>query len=293
MQEAAGGEEDDVIINLHRTNTNNVGDLKCSPVGYFDFLRDAQQLDILAFKQSETPSAEARREWLATVSEAEMIIVGGGGLLGIDFFEPGLAKLFEIRKPSGKVVLWGAGHNAWVIGDWRKLKFGLNLASMEFDLLGVRDFNQGLRWVPCVSCMSPLFDTYASNAVTREVGLYVHKGTMQNRGFQSRLPGNIEILANDAEFEEALEFISKCDLVLTDSYHGAYWATLLGKRVVAFPSSSKFYDLKHAIPLCAPEDWQRFALLARNYPEALAECREANLRFALDVLALAEEADAM
>jgi hypothetical protein len=268
-----------MIVNLHRVNTTNVGDIVCTPVRYFDFLSDVPELDALGYLASEEPDSRKRQDWMARVSAADVIIVGGGGLLGIDFFEPALRNLFEIKKQDAKTVLWGAGHNSWQIGDWRNLKFKINLEQYPFDLVGIRDFNQGLEWVACASCMSPVFDKPRPTSVRREIGLYVHGGTLRNESFKKRLPENIDILSNDASLEEVIEYLASCSIVLTDSYHGMYWATLLGKKVIAFPSSSKFYDSKHPVPLCAPEDWQHFTKLAHAYPEALEECRESNFRF--------------
>jgi hypothetical protein len=269
-----------MIINLHRLNTNNIGDLACTPVHYFDELTAIPEFDSLGYLQSETPDQQVRSDWVAKVSSADVIIVGGGGLLGIDFFAPALKKMFSEKKSSAKTVLWGAGHNSWQIGDWRNLKYKVDLSQLPFDSVGIRDFNQGFEWVPCVSCLSPLFDQAASAQITREIGLYVHEGTLKNESFKKRLPANMEVLSNDASLEKVIRYLSSCSVVLTDSYHGMYWSNLLGKKVVAFPSSSKFYDSKHPVPLCAPEDWQHHAQLARAYPEALEECRLANRRFA-------------
>ena len=40
-------------------------------------------------------------------------------------------------------------------------------------------------------------------------------------------------MANDntTTFEKAIEFIGSGDVVVTNSYHGAYWGLLLGKKV--------------------------------------------------------------
>jgi hypothetical protein len=71
---------------------------------------------------------------------------------------------------------------------------------------------------------------------------------------------------------------------VTSSSHGAYWATLLGRKVVGIPTSSKFYSLHHPVPLSHPADWQRFMKLARSYPDALEECRAANRTFFTKVM---------
>lgn len=80
--------------------------------------------------------------------------------------------------------------------------------------------------------------------------------------------------------EETIRFLGTAETVVTSSYHGAYWATLLGKKVIGIPTSSKFYGMRHAIPICAVDDWRRYAKLAHSYPEALDDCRTASKAFA-------------
>lgn len=265
------------ILNLHRRKTKNVGDLLCAPHLYFPELLGADAREILGFRVADEPDRGARLAFKDAFAEADMIFVGGGGLLEIDFFQPFFKFLADNKRSNQKVVLWGAGHNSWKLGDWRHLKQSYSFESGLFDLIGVRDSDHHYPWVPCVSCMDTTFDAPAE--ITREVGVYAHSGTLRNETLKKKLPTGLDILDNSSNFSEALEFIGSCELVLTDSFHGAYWATLLGRRVIAFPSSSKFYDLRHPVPICAPEDWSRFRALARAYPEALPECRAANVAF--------------
>lgn len=272
------------IINYHRVNTKNIGDLICAPVLWFPEFLEATREEILGFKRDESPSHAEVEDWKKRLADANLLIVGGGGLLEIDFFQLGLKFISENRKPESKFVLWGAGHNNWQIGDWRKLKQDLTLESYGFDLIGIRDYASGYDWVPCASCMSSQLDQ--SPEPNFEVVLYAHAGTINNSARAALLPNGMPILDNSAPFEKVIPFLASGDLVLTDSFHGMYWATLLGRRVIAFPSSSKFYSVKHAVPLCDPRDWQRFEPLARRYPEALEECRAANRAFAAKVMEL-------
>lgn len=272
------------IINYHRLNTNNIGDLICAPALWFPELAGASREEILGFKGTENTSVTAAKRWKKRLAEADLLIIGGGGLLEIDFFRSGLQMISEGRKPGSRAVIWGAGHNNWQVGDWRGLKQGLDLDSFGFDLVGVRDVDCGYDWVPCVSCMAPILDQQP--APVFDVVMYAHTGTIQNSSRAATLPSGVPMLDNSAPFENVIPFLASGDLVLTDSFHGMYWATLLGRRVIAFPSSSKFYSVKHPVPLCDPRDWQRFASLARYYPEALEECRASNRTFAKKVLGL-------
>ncbi|MEQ5788193.1 hypothetical protein J3454_09835 [Erythrobacter sp. NFXS35] len=272
------------IINYHRVNTSNIGDLICAPALWFPELAEVGREEILGFKRDESPSIEAVAAWKERLGNADLLIVGGGGLLEIDFFRRGLQFLAENRKSTSRFVLWGAGHNNWQVGDWRKLKQNLELANYGFDLVGVRDFGCGYEWVPCASCMAPDLDEPPEPLF--DVVMYAHAGTISNSARAATLPAGMPMLDNSAPFEQVIPFLASGDLVLTDSFHGMYWATLMGRRVIAFPSSSKFYSMKHPVPLCDPGDWQRFEPLARRYPGALEECRASNRAFADKVLNL-------
>lgn len=272
------------IINYHRLRTDNIGDQICAPALWFPELANTVRDEILGLNQFENPELAARLAWKAQVAEADLLIVGGGGLLEIDFFRPGLKYIAENRKSGSHFVLWGAGHNTWQLKDWRGLRQELNIAEFGFDLVGVRDYGCGEEWVPCSSCMAPDLDKSAEPAF--DVVLYAHVETLRHERFAQQLPTGLPMLDNSAPFEQVIPFLASGDLVLTDSFHGMYWATLLGRRVIAFPSSSKFYSVKHPVPLCDPGDWQRFAPLARRYPEALEECRDSNRAFAKKVFGL-------
>ena len=103
--------------------------------------------------------------------------------------------------------------------------------------------------------------------------------------------------------EKVLDFLGSGETVLTSSYHGVYWATLLGRKVLAFPFSSKFYTLKHKPNMYPVElwlrkkksfierlnfryknkfyfpstnSWQSLLKDSQSYPESLEECRHKN-----------------
>lgn len=272
-----------VILNLHRKNTANIGDLMCAPYLFFPELLGTNSMEILGFRAGDEPIRDRRVLFNETFAQADLIVVGGGGLLEIDFFAP-FFEYLKANKKRQKAVIWGAGHNNWQIGDWRKLKSEYTFDASLFDLIGTRDSNTRFDWVPCVSCMSEQFDK--PHSISRSIGVYAHAATLKNEAFRKRLPSDFDMIDNSSSFEDAIEFLGSSELVLTDSFHGAYWATLLGRRVVCFPSSSKFYDLKHAVPFCAPEDWQRFSRLSQVYPEALDESRDQNKLFAERVAGL-------
>ncbi len=65
-----------------------------------------------------------------------------------------------------------------------------------------------------------------------------------------------------------------------------YWATLLGKKVIVFPFSSRFYGMKHQPQLCDISNWKNVIKNTTCYSEALEECRQANTTFYNDYMNL-------
>lgn len=238
----------------------------------------------MGFKADESVGGVSAAEWETVVASARRLIVGGGGLLNIGFFAEAFEKLKELRHPDSKLILWGAGHNGDAAGRYKFPKPSYTTDLTKFDLIGVRDHGHDFDWVPCVSCMSAAFDQHYP--VRHKIVVYSHEFNTLELDYLSALPSNLPRLKNNASLKQAVEFIGSGDLVLTDCYHGAYWATLLGRRVIAFPRTSKFYDLKHPVPLCEPQDWRRYISMSTIYPNALADCRVRNVAFFNKVKAL-------
>ena len=250
--------------NIYRMDETNVGDAVCSPRSYVDLPGPVH--DIVG---------------LDTTKLSGVVIVGGGGLIA-DTFAPYMSALAAARPRMSALIGWGIGESLNVD---RKGGFVLPYAGAlpayleAFDLLGVRDFGTPHRWVPCASCLSDAFDRPHPEP-DKPFAIYEHK----------RIPIPIEgadrrtNTGND--FIAVLDFLASAEVVVTNSYHGAYWATLLGRRVVAIPNMSKMYRFKHAPVIGRAQDWRKLAALAVAYPEALAECRAANLAFFADAAAL-------
>lgn len=277
------------LINFHRQD-RNIGDLMSAPTHYFDF-----------------PDHRVRRVDIADIETTNLsdcdVIVGGGGLFGEYFFNM-IRRLAE-KKDNGRLVAWGLGQQlstgAWW-KDWKRFPYDRYVGA--FDAIGVRDADVNLRWVPCASCMHPVFDV-RREPVHDFVIFSHHARRIPIKGFP-------EISNSCGDFESVIDFISSGDTVLTSSYHGMYWAMLLGRRVVAFPFNSKFFSQKYPVTIY-PAVWQRrgyvrsaankllgryvgefecmsvsgwriLAENARRFPYALDECREANRLFHGDVM---------
>ena len=64
----------------------------------------------------------------------------------------------------------------------------------------------------------------------------------------------------ETPFEEVAGFLASGRVVVTNSYHGAYWTTLLGRPTLLWePWCSKFLLLRYPHPWVGPGDWERAA----------------------------------
>lgn len=213
-----------MIACVYRTSRTNVGDKACCPADYLEF-GDVIRVDVARLELGSSR---------LILRDADNIVLGGGGVF---YFEQSVARLID--EHGRKMVVWGAGAN----------RHGSQIQTYPDNLykcalVGLRDDCQD--WVPCASCLSPLFDRYQSgHGDDNEIIIYEHKSfpILSDCGDWPRLK-------NNATLDEALRFLSCGKVVVTNSYHGAYWAMLLGKRAIVYqPFSSKFYGMKWQPPI--------------------------------------------
>jgi hypothetical protein len=223
------------LVNYHVVDDKNIGDLMSSPLRYFDFpgfeceARDIR--NILDYSD---------------IQSSQNIILGGGGLL-FERFLPNI-KILQSAPQVGTRILWGAGQQLY--GSKKDLEFqqfNYSVYTDGFHLVGVRDVGLEKPWVPCVSCMHPSFDK-----VREPRHPYV---IFSHKKFQISLPGIPRMTNEQADMETILDFLGSGETILTSSFHGAYWGTLLGRKVLAFPFSSKFLTLKHQPALYPAIKW--------------------------------------
>ncbi|MGW0892416.1 polysaccharide pyruvyl transferase family protein [Saccharopolyspora sp. NPDC002578] len=251
------------IFVVHRRDPDNIGDMACPPSNHpehFPWLADATTIDI----EHDIPRYADR------LRHAH-VIYGGGGLIGTGFFDRQLDQLMGLRPP--KLVVWGAGHNNnehHTITDPGYLD--------RFDLVGLRDRTGPgpYEWVPCVSALLPqLADP---GEPRHEIVAYRHRD--RKLPFPADIDG-LPLLTNQHhDLGETLEFLASGATVLTNSYHGAYWATLMRRRVVVVdPFASKFFGFHHPVPVVSGDGWRDALADTRTHPDALRECRETVLDF--------------
>lgn len=103
-------------------------------------MQDAQSIDIW-----KTDSLEFNN-----LTEGKIVILGGGLIDNVDFDQNIIA---ISNSKFNKLIIWGAGFNRHFT-ESSTSKIILSKA----DLIGIRDWDFGYDWVPCPSCMHPIFD---------------------------------------------------------------------------------------------------------------------------------------
>ena len=178
------------------------------------------------------------------------------------------------------MVTWGMGHNVHGTDKLEYPKYFLD----DFMSHGVRDYKQSvLPWTPCVSCMHQVFDRRYE--VHREFSVTGHD--LDNYGSLHGLP---KLEHRGADLEACIEFLGAGEYVLTNSYHGAYWGALLGKKVIVIdPISSKFFHMFDNIVISNPSTWRDDVPVAESDDSLLELCRIRSRQYFKDVYEMMEE----
>jgi len=294
-------------IVVYRKDENNVGDIASDPLQYF-IPGQYDTIDIL-----DLPIAR----W----NSDQPIVVGGGGLLGNDFIGDNLYKLLSHndynqlanlvnnawtasdpnhqdlqqkfmadlhslvnsykQKLATKVTapryIWGAGHNQDTTKRVKFIEYP-SILSM-FDKVAVRDYKQQYDYVPCASCMHPAFRK--KYAIKNDIIWFEHKKQLV-KSTEFATMSIPRFINSGANIEQVAELLGSANTIITNSYHGAYWGTLLKKKVIVVEAwSSKFYYLKHN-PIFAPKGYFPVHELAEQceiYPSAIDECVALNQKY--------------
>ncbi|KJZ19665.1 polysaccharide pyruvyl transferase family protein [Loktanella sp. S4079] len=234
----------------HLRDTPNVGDRSCSPYDYFDW-GDATVSDL---RKDDTPSYDIG-------------IYGGGQVFG------GLSRYAGVmREQSALNIAWGVGTNQTFPISPRHMR-----SKRKMDIIGSRDYGDNrYTYAPCPSCMSPLFDKVTEP--THEVVFYSHAGKSPKMKLQ--VPDHIPVKDNlCGSLDEALSFIASGQTVVSNSYHGVYWALLMGRKTICVPFSNKFKGYRLAPHFASPSNWFDELDNGKSYPEMLEMMRGATLSF--------------
>ena len=232
---------------IHRRRSNNIGDLACSPGAYFDF-GNQRVFDF----QDDIP-------------ECKLAILGGGQVFQ-DCVE---SSIYRTTRAKNRVI-WGVGISP---KDVNSLEYDLVDASCA--LVSTRNWGvDGCEYVPCASAMTPLFD--GPPEPIHDVVLFYHAHKSE---FLTRVEGIPERSNHDGTLADAIAFLASGATVVTNSYHGTYWAMCLGRRILCVPFNRKFQFFRANPVMGEPDNWPESVKRAERRYGILEEALTSNRQF--------------
>lgn len=211
------------------------------------------------------------------------IVIGGGGILPADPTHFRWKRIREIVEYfDGIKVLWGVGD----VYPWRLQNKELQTTLRTFHLIGLRAFTlideykdvlgaEKVFFVPCASVFAVhKFLKRGLNTCEEQIAAVTYLSTKKDRAILPPLQKGPVKRNKGIDICAVLSFIASGKLVITNSYHGVYWALLFGNEICenALPKQCpKFFTLKYRTP----------------QPQMLEEYRNANCEFNRRFLALA------
>lgn len=297
------------FVVAHRKDQNNVGDIASNPLQYFLKPNEYQTIDIANLGQESFPE------------NVPMIVGGGGlinnDFIGNDVFgrvldSPDKLQLEEmwsrswtlsnleyqelyqnfnenynnlisstinqLKIPTAPKFAWGIGQNSSnnIDAKYETLKIPKPLS--RFNLVGLRDFSpqSSFNWVPCASCMHPALRK--NYEIKNDVIWFEHKKQLIKDFGTDAIP---RFINSGNNVEQTIELLGSSNIILTNSYHGAYWGTLLKKRVIVVSSwSTKFNFMKHRPAFMdKKESWRDAVERSQIFHDALDECVSVTEKF--------------
>ena len=189
---------------VHRVDKLNPGDMAACPVWYFRWPVRCKEHDINNMDM----------RW---IKEDDVVVVGGGGLF--DCREEWNRTINELLARCNNVIGWSVGFNRH-----DNARIATTIDYGKFCILTIRDKNHrsGFEWLPCASCMA-IPDDFMMKEGTG-TGVVSHRDhVMMSEG---------DSVVSSEGFSAVIKFILSHATIQTNSYHAAYWAGLLGKKVV-------------------------------------------------------------
>jgi hypothetical protein len=243
------------LLNVFHCTADNIGDRMCGPSQYL--WPSIAQVAPFGKKLPE---------------DIDAVIIGGGQVFAqLDV----LSAEYAHRKDPASLVAWGVGLPLHGVKDRN-----VHIVAQRFRAFSTRnyDWKDELHFVPCASCLSPSFDT--PKTPTHDLVIYGHRkkpGAMD-------VPKGVPVMTNSVDDPLlAINFIASGDTVVTSSYHGVYWAQLLGRRVVCIPYNSKFQTFQNSPSFASSSNWRHSVGSAKRFPPMLEEYRSINRSFARSV----------
>ena len=239
---------------IHVIEPRNQGDMLCYPYLYFKKY----------FKRYNCKIHSTKNIDFGSISTRDTVVLASGGCFEcLDSFQDAINTLLDINDC---VIGWGCGHNAH---HDRPVYWHIDFS--KFKLLGVRDYNYPRQaYVPCVSAMHPLLET--RREIIRKIGVIEHQDFPITEF-------SFDKTNHCQSMYDICRFIAESEVIITNTYHSAYWAQLMNKKVILYkPWSTKFDHFRHP-PVVYSGNLEKDMEQAKNYPGFLKESRDINRAF--------------
>lgn len=200
------------MLVIHRNDKTNSGDISCNPLQYTTQPHSILDIDLTidGFRQSLTKTSP------------KAIIIGGGGL--IDYSDKWNTNIntaivygISLKIP---VYCYALGINTHLSDKNQKIPVYFSQATKTT----IRYHHPEYDLMPCASCLMPIFqkqrDTNTKFAIVQ------HKA--------KQIPLQYPKITNDMPPETIIAFIQQAEIIITNTYHAAYWATLLEKPLIIY-----------------------------------------------------------
>ena len=213
-------------------DVKNLGDMHCNP-GRIAVVREE-----LAKVGWEAIPCDFR----AVPTSCHAIVFGGGGMLhpGVDVHMAEMAKRFPCAT-------WGIGINYHNEHGPERRKWKETLDAMSGPAT-IRDPGYGRETTPCPSCLDPRIEVALQQSMQTPPGWKARPLVIYHKEHPINVPVTApppRMATNDCStsFEEMLKLIGNSRAVYTNTFHGAYWALLLG--VPAYIPADHMFSSRH------------------------------------------------
>lgn len=177
----------------------------------------------------------------------EPIIISGG------FCHPDKGSIFmQTACKARKVILWGVGHNTHndqKAPNWQAFLEGAALIGMR-DRVLAEMYPDWIHYTPCPSTMNPAWKNCPPVPANGKVILYEHRCFPFPETLRDKYSRFTNRASDTPDVKNFLERIAGYETVITNSYHGAMWASIAGRRTIVWrPFSTKFFT---GLPVALP-----------------------------------------
>tara|TARA_B100000123_G_C25736728_1_gene431811 strand:+ start:234 stop:1898 length:1665 start_codon:yes stop_codon:yes gene_type:complete len=248
----------------------NAGDYYCSPRLFYGF--NDYKIEYLEYTDNWDSINKTKNS---------IVIFGGGGIIDTN---KDRSKYYKTLEKSNVYFHWGSGSNKLNLKEvnWMPSPNEIDICDDIFEnfiFVGRRDYLKNYydnhEYVPCVSCKIGLLQN--NYEIKRRIGIIQHMWLKQitNLNYPT-----ISMDLNKYNINEIIKFIGESEIIITGSFHGAYWGHLMQKKVIINGSwSSKFDTLKYKPTLLSNNLENDIKSCIVPPPEYLKECIELNDKF--------------